>query len=298
MSCKNFKFTGTGQCKQFLQDVKGLLIVEKNTTQTVAAAKTLAGWQALLNPATTAAIKGTYLNVDRGFETKTTAPEMVTSNTGFKEKTKDFAPEFTAYGMISYADYMNWFAADGKEFDFIPVLSDGKLLTPLTSAGLQIGFCGRLYINYDLPKAGGAEKQKAHEFNIMFDDVEQMKNFSVITPDFTRKELEALVPVGINIEVVTPYDVATGIVVLKATKRATGAPYAGLTTAAQFEVVSLTTDTGGAATAITATSANLGLYSVTFLNNTAKLTGDFEIQASTVVSSHVVYLSNVLNVPV
>ncbi len=298
MSCQTFKFTGTGQCKQFLQDVKGLIIVEKNTTQTVAQAKTLAGWQALICPATTAAIKGTYLNIDRGFETKTPAPEMATSNTGYKEKTKDLPVEFTAYGLISYSDYQNWFAGDGKEFDFVPVLADGKLLTPLTSAGLQIGFCGRLYTTYDLPKAGAAEKQKAHEFNIFFDDVEQMKNLSVITPDFTRKELEAVVPVGINIDVVTPYNVADGTVVLKATKRGTGQPYAGFTTFAQWEVVELTTDAGGAATAITATSASLGLYTLTFLNSVAKLTGDFKIQAVTVAAPNITYLSNVLNVPI
>lgn len=293
-----FKFSGNGQFKAFLQDVKGLIIVEKNTTQTVAAAKTLAGWQALIAPATTAAIKGTYIDIARGFESKTTPPEMTTSNTGFKEKTKDFPPEFVAYGHISYEDYKNWFSADGNEFDFVPVLNDGKLLTPITSAGLQIGFCGRLFTAYDLPKPGGAEKQKAHEFTIIFDDVEQIKNYQVLTPAFTRKELEAIVPVGIHIEVVTDYESSGGTVVLKATKRATGAPYAGLNTYAQWEVVSLSTDAAGAATAITATSAALGIYTLTFLNSAAKLTGDFEIQAVKIDASHVTYLSNVLNVPV
>jgi len=293
-----FKFSGNGAMKSFLQDVKGLIVLEKNTTQTVAAAKTLAGWQALICPGTTAAIKGTYIDIARGFELKTTAPEMTTSNTGFKEKTKDFAPEFTAYGHISYEDYKQWFSADGKEFDFVPVLNDGKLLTPLTSAGLQIGFCGRLFTTYDLPKPGGAEKQKAHEFTVIFDDVEQMKNAVTLTTAFSRKELESIVPVGITIEVITAYESSGGTVVLKATKRATGEPYAGLTTYAQWEVVSLSTDSGGAATAITATSASLGLYTLTFLNSAAKLTGYFEIQAIKVDGGAITYLSNVLNVPI
>jgi hypothetical protein len=293
-----FKFSGNGASKAFLQDVKGLIIVEKNTTQAVSLAKTLAGWQAIINPATTAAIKGTYIDLARGFEPKTTAPEMTTSNTGFKEKTKDFAPEFVAYGHISYEDYKNWFSADGNEFDFIPVLNDGKLLTPLTSAGLQIGFCGRLFMAYDLPKPGGAEKQKAHEFTVIFDDGEQIKNAVVLSTDFTRKELEAIVPVGLTIEVLTAYENSGGTVVLKATKRASGLPYAGLTAYSQWEVVSLSTDTAGAATAITATSASLGIYTLTFLNSSAKLTGDFEIQAVKIDSSHVTYLSNVLNIPI
>jgi hypothetical protein len=293
------RYSGNGASKALLQDVKGLLIVTKNTTQAVTAAKTLAGWQALINPATTAAIKATYIDIARGFESKTKAAEMVVSNTGFNEKTKDFPPEFIAYGHISYADYQTWFAADGQEFDFVPVLQDGKLIAPLTSAGLQIGFCGRLIImNFDLPKAGGAEKAKYSEFTVVFDDVDQMKKAQILTPDFTRKELEALVPVGLNIEVITAYESSGGTVVVKATHRATGLPYAGLTTTAEWEVVSVSGDTGGAVTTVGAGSANLGIYTLTVLNTTPKMTNDFEIQAVKITASHVVYLSNVLNIPV
>lgn len=293
-----FGYMGNGASKDFLKDVVGVIVTTKGTSQSVAAAKTLAGWQTLMCPATVAAITGTYIDLARGFEEKTPAAEMVTSNTGFKEKTKDFPTEFTGYGFMSYDDYMAWYPADGKEMDFVPVMADGKLKTAITSAGAQTGFSGRMFVEYGLPKAGGAEKQKLCTFEIIFDDVEQMKTALVLSTDFTRRELAAIVPVGIKIEVVTAYSGSTGVVVLKATHRATGAPYAGFTTYAQWVVISLSTDTGGAATAITATSANLGIYEVTFLNTTPKLTGDFEIQAATVVNSKVVYLSNVLNVPV
>ena len=294
-----FRFSGNGTTKAFLKDVMGLIVVAKNTTQTVVAAKTLAGWQTLIDPATTGAIKATYIDLARGFDLKTKAAEMVTANTGFDEKTMDYPPQFEAYGYISYDDYKAWFAGDANEFDFVPVLADGKLLTPLTSAGLQIGFCGRLFVKYDLPKATGAEKTKAHAFTIMFDDVEQMKNYQVLTPtNFTRKELAALSPIGIKLEVQTAYESSGGTVVLKATKRATGDPYNGFTAYTQFEVVGLTTDSGGAATAIDATMAAVGVYTVTFLNSAAKLTGPFQIQANTVSGSNITYLSNVLNVPV
>ena len=293
---RTFKFAGNGASKLFLTDVKGVIVTRKNTTQTMAAAKTSAGWAALINPATTAAIVGTYIDFERGMEPKSAAPEMTTSNTGFEEKTKDFAPKFTGHAYISWADYLTWFSADTEEFDFTLVLNNGDLMTAMTSAGLQKGFCGRLFITYDLPKPGGAEKQKACPFDIMFDDVEEWKNYHVLKTDFTRKELSALAPVGVNIEVLTAYSGSTGIVVLKATKRATGEPYAGFTTYAQWEVVSLKGDVAGAATAIDATQAALGIYSVTFLNTAAKLTDDFEIQAVTVAASHVTYLSNVLNV--
>ena len=293
------KYSGNGLSKALLQDVKGLIILTKNTTQTVTVAKTIAGWTGLIAPATTAAIKATYINIARGIEAKTTAAEMVTSNTGFKEKTKDFAPEFVAYGLLSYADYQAWFAADGVEFDFIPVLADGKLVFPLTSAGLMIGFCGRLILtNFDLPKAGGAEKAKYAEFTVVFDDVEQIKAAQIVAPAFTRKELEAVVPVGLNLEVVTAYESSGGTVVVKATHRATGLPYAGLTTTAEWEVVSISGDTGGAVTTVSATSANLGIYTLTVLNTTPKMTNDFEIQGVKITTSVVTYLTNVLNIPV
>lgn len=295
---RTFKFAGNGASKLFLTDVKGIIVLKKNTTQTMAQAKTSAGWSTLINPATTAGILGTYIDLERGMEPKSAAPEMTTSNTGFEEKTKDFAPKFTGHAYISWADYMTWFAADTQEFDFALVLNNGDIMTAITSAGLQKGFCGRLFVTYDLPKPGGAEKQKACPFDIMFDDVEEWKNYQVIKTDFTRKELSALAPVGVNIEVLTAYAAGTGVVVIKATKRATGEPYTGFTTFAQWEVVSLKGDVAGAATAIDAAQAALGIYSVTFLNGAAKLTDDFEIQAVTVAATHVTYLSNVLNVPI
>jgi len=294
---KTFKFAGNGSSKDFLKDVRGLIVTYKNTTQSVAAAKTLAGWQALINPATNSAITGTYIDLARGFELSTVQPEMVTSNTGFKEKTKDFAPEFKGYGYMSYEDYKTWFAADGKELDFVPVMMDGKLMTPFTSAGLQVGFAGRLFVQYDLPKAGGAEKQKATEITVIFDDVEQIKDYRILETTFTRKELEALVPVGLKLEIITAYEISGGTVIVKATKRVTGEPYAGLSTTSEWEVVSLSADTGGAVTTVSATNAALGLYTLTVLNGAAKLTGPFEIQGNKVTSSHVVYLTNVLTIP-
>lgn len=293
------KFAGNGTLKSFLPDVKAMILSLPETTQTIAAAKTLVGWKALISPATTALIKSTFVNLARGFEDKTPEPEMTTANTRFKEKTYDFEPEFTAWAYMSWADYQTWFAADAKEFDITMILADGRILTALTSSGLQTGFAGRIYVRQGMfPKPGGDGKQKACQFDVIFDDVEQAKGMQVITPAFTRKELEAINPVGINLEVITAYESTGGTVVLKATKRADSTPYAGLTAFTQFEVVSISGDTGGAATAINATSAALGIYTVTFLNGVPKMTNDFEIQAVTVAASNVTYLSNVLNIPV
>ena len=292
------RYAGNGTSKDFLPDVKGMIVLDKGTTTTVALAKTIAGWQAHINPATSAAIVGTYIDLARGFEEKTAAPEFTTANTGLKEKTKDFEPEFTGYGFMSWEDYRTWFGADAKEYDFVMVLNDGNIMAPLNSAGLVVGFNGRMFVSYSFPKAGGDGKQKACPFDIMFSDVEQIKNYQIIRTAFERRELAESVPVGINIEIVTDYASPGGTVTLKATHRVSRLPYAGFTTYAQWVIRALTTDAAGASTAIVATSASLGLYTVTFLQTATALTGDFEIQAETIAADHVTYLSNVLNIPV
>jgi microcystin-dependent protein len=50
------KYAGNGTSKAFLPDVKGMIVLNPGTTITVALAKTLAGWQAKINPATSAEV--------------------------------------------------------------------------------------------------------------------------------------------------------------------------------------------------------------------------------------------------
>jgi len=295
---KTLKRSGNGLSKQFLPDVEGMIVLDPGTTTTLALAKTAAGWGAHINPDTSAAIAGTYVSLRRGIEDKTTAPEFTTSNTGYKEKTKDFAWEYTGYALMSYADYKTWFEADGVEYDFVLVLADGNLLAPLDSAGNVVGFSGTMFVNYGMPKPGGDGKQKACIFDVMLDNIEQMKSHEIIETSFKRRELEELVPVGINLDILTPYDAGTGIVVVKATHRVSGTPFSLFATTAEWKVVSLSTDAGGACTICTATLSNVGIYTLTFKNSTAVLTGDFEIQAELIQSTHVTYLSNVINIPV
>lgn len=289
------KYAGNGTSKVFLPDVKGMIVLDPGTTTTVALAKTLAGWVTHIAPALCADIKGTYINLARGLEDKSTAPEFTTANTGFKEKTKDFPSEFTGYAFMSWEDYRTWFDADMKEYAFILVLADGSLMCPLDSAGLVIGFEGRMFVTYGLPKPGGDGKQKACPFDIIFDDVEQLKAYQIIRTAFTRRELEESVPVGINIEVLTAYN--AGTLVLKATHRVSGLPYAGFLSTALWHVVATTTDATSVIAFVSVTA--LGVTTVTvYVTGTTPMTGDFEIQAEAPGSGAVTYLSNVLNIPV
>ena len=292
------KFSGNGKSKVFLTDVKGLLVMNRGSSLTTTEAKTLVAWQGLICPAATP-ITATYIDLARGFESKTTAPEFTTANTGYEEKTKDFAPRFTGYAFMSYEDYVTWFAADCAEFDFIPVLANGDLLCSIKkSTGKVVGFEGRMFLTFDLPKPGGDGKQKAHAFDIMFDDVEQFKRHNVLKTEFERREIEESVPVGINLEVMTPYESTGGTVVIKATHRVSGTPYYGFTSSLLWRVISTTTDSFGEVTAVGITAVAIGVYTVTVLNGAAKMTGDFELQAGANLNTNVTYLSNVLNIPV
>jgi len=292
------KYAGNGASKAFLSNVKGMIVLNQGTTITVATAKTLSGWVALISPATTAAIKGTFLDLARGLEGKSPAPEWTTANTGLKEKTMDFPPEFTGYGYMSWEDYQTWFASDAMEYDFLMVLENGDLMHAFASDGKVAGFRGNMFLTFDLPKPGGDGKQKACPFDVVLSDVDQIRNYAVLRTNFNRRELESVVPVGLKLEIVTDYESSGGTVVLKATHRVTGLPYAGFSAYTEFEVVGLTGDSGGAATAISATQAAVGIYTLTVLNTTPKMTSDFEIQGVKVSTGVITYLTNVLNIPV
>lgn len=291
------KYSGNGLSKGFLPDIEGVIVLNPGTTTTLANAKLASGWGAHINPATSAAIVGTYINLRRGIEDKTTAPEFTTANTGLKEKTKDFAWECTGYGFMSYQDYRTWFGADGKDYDFVFILADGTLLHCFDSSGNVIGFSGQMFVNFKMPMPGGEGKQKACQFDIMLDSVEQMKGQEVTETAFTRRELEELVPVGYKIEITSTY--AAGALTIKATHRVTGLPYAGFTTSSEWKVVSTTTDNTAVIAIVSAAGAAIGIYTLTvYVTGTTPMTGDFEIQAEKITSSHVVSLSQVLNIPV
>lgn len=291
------KYSGNGLSKGFLPDIEGVIVLEPGTTTTLAAAKTAAGWEAHISPATSAAIVGTYINLRRGVEDKTTAPEFTTANTGMKEKTKDFAWECTGYGFMSYQDYRTWFAADGKDYDFVFILADGTILHCFDSNGNVIGFSGTMFVNFGMPKPGGDGKQKACVFDIMLDNVTQMKGQEVTETAFSRRELEELVPVGIKIEVTSAYN--AGALTVKATHRVTGIPYDGFPITANWKVVSTTTDNTAVIAIVSGAGAAIGIYTLTvYVTGTTPMTGSFEIQAELITAAHVTYLSQVATVKV
>ncbi len=292
-----FKFSGNSRSSDFLRDIKGVFVLEPGTA--VGEIRSLAGWQVVTMPKTTAEIAATYIPLDRGLEVQTDEAEMTTGATGYTEKTKDFAPRLTGYAKISEQDYRAWFGADQKEFDFIFLLEDGKMIRPpKNSEGKYKGFCGRIFVKFNLPIPGGEGKTQAHSFNILLDNVDQFKNYEITKSDFSMCEIKDIIPLGFDLAIQTGYvdNTATGTLVLKATYRGTGAPITNLSAVTNFEVVSAESDVTVEVTAVDAANAAIGVYTLT---TTGALTGDFELQA--VVFSEtptVTHLSNVINIDV
>lgn len=271
MSCSTFYPSGLGACKAFRERVIGVIMVEKGNSKTVAEAKTLATWVTLM-AGKSAGIKAIYIPFDRGYQNNTTEPEITTSNLGFMEKTNDFAPSIRGFGYMSYEDYKTFFGADNQEYDFVLVTKDGMLEGTMTATGNTKGYRGKLFIQYNAPMADNL--QESLSFTISFTDVNEWKVAStVIVPDFSIIDLLDSIPVGLQVEILNPY--TAGDVIVKVTKRnQSKAPYAGLTTTAKWEVLSVAGDLDVQITAVVDTNALLGIYILTIKKDASSVPGN------------------------
>lgn len=291
---KIFKFSGQNQdINTLLENVEALVVTTFGTTMTLAQAKTKAQWSAVLNPATTAAVAGTIVNIKRGFENKTEAPEMSKSNIGQWDKTGEEPPRFTGMMVGTFEEYKLWWPADGLRFSIVPVLKDAEKLMTLNSTGTYQGFTGRMWLANQLPMVG-ADKQKQYTFDVIFEEMEEWKDNVELIPasDHNIRELKDLMPVGLNVDIVTPYAVG-GDVTVKVTMRSTKVPYAEATTATEWEVVGTPAADLGVTIAVkTITNASQGVYVLTVKSGLVDLVGTAYIRALKITASKVTHLSN------
>lgn len=297
MGCSSFYYSGIGkECDGFRERVKGVVLMNVGTTLTKANALNLANYSSLIAVANPTAM---FIPFERGYENTTDDIEMTTSNLGFSEKTFDPAPKMTGYGTINYKDYQTLFNADGKDFDVLLVLNDGKIEGTENSAGLIAGYRASLNLKFGLPRADNA--QQSYPFYLNFLDIEQWKTKSYLfKPNFTYHELKDVNPNGVDVQVVTAY--ASGDVVVKCVKRGTQTPYAGATATTSWNVLSASADLDVDVTAVGATSAALGVYTLTIKKDAsgspANLTDDVVIQLGVVATTTLTYVSQPLQIVV
>lgn len=301
MGCSTFYYSGIGkECDGFRERVKALLLTTPGTSFTKTEALNLTNYASKIAVAVPTAM---VIPIERGYENTSDDIEMTTSNLGFTEKTFDPAPKMVGYGTINYKDYQTFFDGDGKDFDIFLILNDGKIEGTINSLGNVVGYRGSLNVKYGLPRADNA--QQSYPFYINFLDVEQWKTASYLfKPNFTYHELKDTNPNGIDVQIVTAYTggAGAGTVVVKAVKRGTNIPYAGATATTSWNVLAVTADLDVDVTTVDATSAALGLYTLTIKKDAsgtpANLTDDVVIQMAVLATTVLTYVSQPITITV
>ena len=294
MSCEIFKYSGTGDCDALRDSIRGVMLTDKGTTITRANAGILGldstGWASILAPliATSPFVKGTMIDLGRGYEVTTPEAEMTTSNVNVTDQTSTPLPQMTGHAKMGYADYMTFFGANGKTFDIVLVSEDGNPIMTKSATGIYKGFRGRIFIKEgNIPKAG-ADKTKECEFKFMFEDAKEWKNIIEVKTDFSFTELYDTTPAGLDVEVTTDYSSPT--VTIKAARRGTGLPYIGLDAlGVGIQIIDAPNDPVAAVASVNITNSATGSYALTL---TASLNGPVRAQLTAETTKRT-YLSNV-----
>lgn len=246
MSCAVKYYVGAGECKALPESFKGVFLMDKgHTAITKANAKTLAGLKALIAPATIAAIKGCIIDARNGVEPSGGENEVTMSNLNYPKLTNVSAIVLDIYADMSWQDYKNYFAFADKSMEFGLIDEKGDLWGTYADVTNFTGFRGKLYVDKKIAPMG-ADKIKAYHFHIVFTDMSEWGDFmEKLDTEYTATQvLEDVNPVGLDIVVKTPIAQTTGYVTIKATKRNTNEPYAGLTTTSEWSVLSAASDVG------------------------------------------------------
>lgn len=296
--CVTNVYGGQGGCHALREPIAAVIMLEKDHAAiTKANAKTLAGWQALLAPATLAAVDGVVLDGRNGVEPGGGENEITASNLGYQVKTNVSLPMLTFYAKMTWNDYVNYYSFEGKSMQFgLLDMKKGLYGTNASNTNFT-GFRGHIELAHGLPPVG-ADKIKSYPFFIYFDDLEEWGgNVEYIRTDFSYVQaVEDINPVGIDIVVKTPITQTTGLVVIKATYRNSTRPYAGLTTTSEWSLLSVT-DTGTTLAVNSFANAAIGEYTLAILSGVpGDITGDVVIQGYKVATGVMTYLSNALTI--
>lgn len=295
MTCAVKNYIGQGECHELRESIVGAFLYDKGTTITKASIATTAGIQAVTSPATVATIAGVVLNFGDGAEPTGGENELTTSNMNSTVLTNRSEIILDGYAKMSYKDYQAYYSFEGKPMKIGLIDKNGDITGTNANATNFTGYRCRLYLDKMLPKVG-ADRQKDYHFHIIFDDINEFgAKDETITTDYSAIEVfEDVNPIGLDLSIVTAYAIG-GTVTVKATLRNSLTPYAALTTASEWEVISATADIGVTIAVTSFANAALGEYTLTIKNGTpADLVGTAYIQGLKVAASIMTHTTNQL----
>lgn len=298
-NCDNFYMSGIGACEALRKPLKGIILMTRGTTLTLANARLLGanttGWASIINQPRAAGVvtaKGLYLDITRGIESTTTEAEMTMSNLKKEEQTDVPTIGATVFGSISYADYLLWVKANGQTLQAALVDSDGNVTGTITSTGAFKGFTCRLYTSITIPTTT-ADMQKQAPFMLKFDVYEEFENQYTAITNCTFQELKDLNPIGCTGEVATAYVTGTGVVVLKVTTRGGTTPVTTMGATTNWEVLDPGNNASITIGGLEGSDEGIGIYSMTL--NTG-LTGKIIIRGFVETQTAWTYTTNPIEI--
>jgi len=287
-SCGAFLSSGLGDCNSRFQPIIGVIISAKNTTYTAAELATIA--KTKTNISLAAGIVSIYVPVS-GFNNTTDEANVETSNTGVKGVFNKPVPSVRVFLDRSFDDYRTFWQMNSTIVEVEFVTQDSMRLMKMQSNGTWKGFRGQIYAPVSLPNF--ENNQEAHPIDIFFKDVAEFDAMEALPMAYSGAEIEALMPVGVNLRATGAYATPAGTIAVKATKRGSAVGYAGLDT---WVVI----DSNVSDASVTASAGTDGSYTLTVQKGSSPAdlaAGDYvTVQGNKTVSTYATYITNPLKI--
>lgn len=294
MSCKQASYSGWSDCNSKFDLMNGFELYNKGTEFTAAQAESLTYIRTLIANVALASRVGTAIPID-GFENTSDDINIVTTPLGKKYASGKPIPSGLVYVDGSLCDYKTIKDMEGASLSFVPSFQNGSRWLTTDSEGVKTGFSVRLATKFGLPPE---DKTQSFPVYLFFDSYTEFENITIVTPEFEFSDVMKKTPVGLDLEIVTPYATG-GNVVVKVSKRCSDEVYTGLA-AGKFIVVGSNADPIVAVT--TVVEDGQGQYTLTIKADSGGTPADLTdlqyatIQAQDDDATYATHLSNVLKI--
>jgi len=268
MKCTTPYFAGLGDCQKLMQKVIGIGLLEKGTTFTKTTFISETAWNVGISSVTAASRNATVLPFTN-YERTTSDATINETNLGYKDKDSDPAPSLQGWLDISYCDYKTLFDLEGTAFEAVLFLQDNTQFGTRKSDGTVKGFRCKLNFRKDLPPSDN--NQSSYPVEIHFRSAQEFENGYIDDPDYTFDDILDMVPVGIDVSILTEY-AAGGVVVVKAVNRCTNNGHTGFLLA---DWVVLESNAKPTVTVSVMVDDGLGQYTLTIRKDMAGVPADF-----------------------
>jgi hypothetical protein len=173
-------------------------------------------------------------------------------------------------------DYKQLHALEGTEYEFFPFFQDGSFWATRKADGTLKGFRVKVDTVAGLPPE---DKSLSFPMHLFFQNYLEFEDVVVFRPEFTFNDVLDYGPVGMDIRIVTPYVISTGVVIVKITNRGTGEGHLALAIA---DIEILSSNAPPTVAISTLVDDGLGQYTLTIQSEAAPFAaGEYAIiQAS------------------